>query len=119
VTRTTSSYYHQGADKNLAEAWTKVAATLRELRRTIRRVCRQLNQFDWTTVRSVTDDFVVFPADGSHTFYDDYGDLVASVPPERIELLRQRGYLGRADRLAQLSFRRGCYRPAGRGKHVT
>jgi hypothetical protein len=77
-------------------------AMLRELRRTIQRVCRQLNQLHWTTVRSVTDDFVVFPADGSHTFYDDYGDLVASVPPERIELLRQRGYLGPADRLAQL-----------------
>jgi hypothetical protein len=77
-------------------------STLRELRRTIQRVCRQLNQLDWTTVRSVTDDFVVFPADGSHTFYDDYGDLVASVPAEQIELLRQRGYLGPADRLAQL-----------------
>ena len=77
-------------------------ATLRELRRTIQRVCQRLNQLDWTTIRSVTDDFVVFPADGSHTFYDDYGDLVASVPPERIELLRKRAYLGPADRLPQL-----------------
>jgi hypothetical protein len=38
-------------------------ATLRELRCTIQGVCRQLNQLDCATVRSVTDDFVVFPAD--------------------------------------------------------
>lgn len=78
---------------------------LRELRQTIQRVCRQLNQLDWVAVRSVTDDFVVFPADGSHTFYDDYGDLMASVPAERIELLRQRGYLGPPDNPAQLEAR--------------
>ncbi len=77
-------------------------ATLQELRRTIQRVCRRLNQLDWTSIRAVTDDFVVFPADGAHTFYDDYGDLLASVPAERIELLRERGYLGPGDNLAQL-----------------
>jgi hypothetical protein len=76
--------------------------TLRELRRTLQRVCRRLNRLDWTSIRPVTDDFVVFPADGSHTFYDDYGDLAASAPAERLELLRERGYLGPADNLAQL-----------------
>lgn len=75
---------------------------LRELRHTIQSVCRNLNSLNWRSLRAVTDDFVVFPADGSHTFYDDYGDLTASVPPERLELLRERGHLGPSDNLAQL-----------------
>jgi hypothetical protein len=68
------------------------------LRGAIQEVCRALNRLDWRPYCQATDDFVVFPADGSHTFYDDYGDLVASVPVERVELLHSRGMLGPADR---------------------
>jgi hypothetical protein len=77
-------------------------ANLPLLRGAIQEVCRALNQMDWRRFCEATDDFVVFPADGSHTFYDDYGDLVASVPAERVELLRSRGLLGPAERWDQL-----------------
>jgi hypothetical protein len=64
------------------------------LRETIQRVARELNHLDWRQYASVTDDFVVFPADGSHSFCDDYGELVASVPPEKLARLRSRSLLG-------------------------
>jgi hypothetical protein len=35
-------------------------------------------------------------------FYDDYGDMVASVPAEWVELLRSRGLLRPADKWPQL-----------------
>jgi len=56
------------------------------LRVTMQRVAKALN---------ATDDFVVFPADGSHTYCDDMGDMRASVPAARLELLRERGLLDR------------------------
>jgi hypothetical protein len=48
---------------------------------------------DWTTILPVTDDVIVFPADGSHTFCDDLGDMVASVPKPRLKLLQSRKLL--------------------------
>lgn len=64
------------------------------LRLMVRRVATRLNQLDWAPYAAVTDDFVVMGADGSHSVVDDYGELVASVPKERIEQLRSRRLLG-------------------------
>jgi hypothetical protein len=64
------------------------------LRQTIQRVATVLNRLDWPQYTSVTDDFVVFPADGSHSFGGDYEEMVASVPQEKLDLLRSRSLLG-------------------------
>jgi hypothetical protein len=64
------------------------------MRATVQRVAARLNQLDWGQYTQATDDFVIFPADSSHTFCDDYGDMIASVPAPGIELLRSRDLLG-------------------------
>lgn len=56
----------------------------------VQRVAAKLNTLDWSTIAPVTDDFVVFPADGSHTVGDDFEDMQASVPAERLKLLKSR-----------------------------
>lgn len=64
------------------------------LRELARRVSKALNARNWDAQTPVSDDFVVFPADGSGFFGGEYlDDLEASVPAERVELLRQREYL--------------------------
>jgi hypothetical protein len=70
---------------------------LQPFREMSQRVAAKLNTLDWSAIVPVTDDFVVFPADGSHTFCDDLGDLNASVPEERLNLLRSRNLLGPAE----------------------
>ncbi len=70
---------------------------LQPFREMIQRVSAKLNTLDWATIVPTTDDFVVFPADGSHTFCDDLGDLSASVPEKRLSLLRSRNLLGPAE----------------------
>jgi hypothetical protein len=64
------------------------------LREAIQRVAGSLNRLDWRKYAPVTDDFVVFPADGSHSFCGDYAEMVASVPAERIDRLRSQSLLG-------------------------
>ncbi len=66
---------------------------LQPFREMTQRVALQLNALDWTTILPVTDDFIVFPADGSHTFCDDLGDMAASVPKPRLKLLQSRKLL--------------------------
>lgn len=66
---------------------------LRPLREMVQRVAKRLNDLPWAESIPVTSDFVVFAADASHTFCDDYGEMTASVPPGRIELLRKNGWL--------------------------
>ena len=61
------------------------------------RVALQLNALDWRTMLQVTDDFIVFPADGSHSFCDDLGDMAASVPKPRLRLLQSRKPLESAE----------------------
>ena len=70
------------------------AAELAPLRAMVQRVAARLNARPWGDDLPVTDDFVVFAADGTHEFCDDYGEMVASVPTERVALLRSRGLLG-------------------------
>jgi hypothetical protein len=67
---------------------------LRPAREMVQRVAKRLNILPWAKHVPVTDDFVVFAADGSHTFCNDYEEMQASVPNERIELLRTRRFLG-------------------------
>ncbi len=70
---------------------------LQPFREMIQRVSAKLNTLDWAAIVPATDDFVVFPADGSHTFCDDLGDLNASAPENRLSLLRSRNLLGPAE----------------------
>lgn len=67
---------------------------LRPMREMVQRVATRLNHLSWSAYAPVTDDFVVFAADASHTFCADYEEMLASVPPERVALLRSRGMLG-------------------------
>jgi hypothetical protein len=67
---------------------------LRPVREMVQRVAARLNGLPWSEYVPITDDFVVFAADASHAFCDDYGEMLASVPVERIELLRSRRMLG-------------------------
>jgi len=66
---------------------------LQHFREMMQRVARRLNQLRWQDLAPVTDDFVVFPADGSHTFCDDIGDLKASISPEQLASFRAKNLL--------------------------
>lgn len=56
----------------------------------LQRVAWELNLRDWRDVCPVTDDFVVIPADGS-VHFGDFGDIIHSIPSEKLHLLRSRG----------------------------
>lgn len=68
--------------------------TLASYRKMLQEVARTLNSKDWRRTCPVTDDFAIATADGSQAFADEHGDLVKSIPPDRLKLLRQRGLLG-------------------------
>lgn len=69
------------------------AELVEKSRRKLHKVSAQLNSVDWTKLCPATDDFVVFPANGSETG-EDFEDMEASVPPSKVEVLRQRKFLG-------------------------
>ena len=65
-----------------------------QLRELLRQVSRVLNARDWSKTAKVTDDFVVFPADGSGYYGGSHAeDMEESIPPQKLELLRQRQLL--------------------------
>ena len=64
------------------------------VREAVQLACQRLNAIDWRRYASITDDFIVFPADASHTFCNDYDEMIASVPAEKIERLRSQKMLG-------------------------
>lgn len=69
---------------------------MRQLQEMLRLVSQALNKRDWTSISETTDDFVVFPADGSNHYAGEYeGDMETSIPAEKLDLLRQRGLLAR------------------------
>ncbi len=70
---------------------------LRPFREMVQRVAARLNDLPWSEYAPTTDDFVVFAADASHTYCADYEEMLASVPAERIELLRSRRMLGNSN----------------------
>lgn len=72
---------------------------LQPFREMVQRVSKQLNQLDWKSIIPVTDDFVVFPADGSHTFCDDLGDLQASITPTQWKQFESVGWVPNLDEL--------------------
>ena len=67
---------------------------MRPFREMVQRVSARLNDLPWSEYAPTTDDFVVFAADASHTYCADHEEMLASVPAERIELLRSRRMLG-------------------------
>lgn len=68
-----------------------------QYRRCLQAVAYELNQFDWTATLSVTDGFVIVPADGSMYFCDDESEIVCSVPPDKLTFYLDRGYLSAID----------------------
>lgn len=66
---------------------------LQPFREMIQRVAKKLNTLRWQELAPVTDDFVVFAADGSHTFCDDQGELLASISQKQYTLLQKRRLL--------------------------
>lgn len=66
---------------------------LQPFREMVQRVSKKLNQLDWKPIIPATDDFVVFPADGSHTFCDDLGDLQASISPAQWKRFESAGWI--------------------------
>ncbi|QDT32380.1 hypothetical protein [Thalassoglobus polymorphus] len=64
------------------------------LRETLRRVSLMLHMSMWPGKIKRTDDFVIFPADGSNHFAGDYvEDMQKSVPSLKRKLLTERGFL--------------------------
>lgn len=59
----------------------------------LQKVCLQLNQIDWMQYCTVSNDFVIVPSDGSARYWDDNNDILASVPTQRLDLLRDRGFV--------------------------
>ena len=64
------------------------------MREAVQRAAAQLNRLDWRELTNATDDFVVFAADGMHEFNNDYEEMTASVPAERIAQFRSGKLLG-------------------------
>jgi hypothetical protein len=62
----------------------------RPVRAMFQRVCARLNARNWKGILRTTDDFIVIPFD-PHEELDLKTDLKASVPEEKLQLLRQRG----------------------------
>lgn len=77
---------------------------LQPFREMVQRVSKKLNQLDWTAMIPVTDDFVVFPADGSHTFCDDLGDLQASISPAQWKHFESKDWIPNLDDLDEDDF---------------
>ena len=92
IERIVFDWYAQMPDRELPDD-----NDLLPLRDMVRRVAARLNEFQWSKYATVTDDFVVMAADGSHSFVDDFGDMEASVPRERIDQFRSRRLLGGAN----------------------
>ena len=90
ITQTVCDWYSQMPQRNLPDD-----NDLIPMQAMVRRVAVKLNRLNWPKYAPVTDDFVVVAADGSRSLASDYEELVASVPSERIELLRSRRLLGR------------------------
>lgn len=67
------------------------------------RLSWHLNQLNWQNVCSVTDDFIVYAQNGTDYGCDCYEDMVASVPGQKLELLRQRGFLGQGARYSSIA----------------
>jgi hypothetical protein len=87
-------YYRRWMKIAFSVAGRPGSSRLAPLREMAQRVATALNKIDWAPACAVTDDFVVFPADGSHTFLADFDELTSCVSTDRIELLRNRKYLG-------------------------
>lgn len=65
-----------------------------KLRAALRKTAAKLNKATWPDNIQLTDDFVVFPADGSDFFGGEYlADLEESLPKKTVTLLKKRGYL--------------------------
>ena len=58
----------------------------------IRKAALRLNRLNWSSITSVTDDFVVTMLDNTCE-HDARSDIVACVPPEKIKVLQSRGML--------------------------
>ena len=96
--------YHVDLASNaeLLELYSEIYALLEEssdenvpkLRTALRRVSLMLHMIKCPDTVATTDDFVVFPADGSNFFAGEYEqDMKTSIPSKRLELLAERGYL--------------------------
>jgi len=67
---------------------------LPKFRTALRRVSMTLHMVKWPATVLMSDDFVVFPADGSNFFGGEYEeDMKASIPGKRLELLVKRGFM--------------------------
>ncbi|HXT57298.1 MAG TPA: hypothetical protein VN699_01635 [Pirellulales bacterium] len=90
VTEMVAEWYDELPDRDLPDD-----NDLVPLQRMVQRVAAKLNQVDWSKYAAVTDDFVVVAADGSHIGVGgDYGEMLASVSPERLDRFRSRQLLG-------------------------
>lgn len=70
------------------------AVTLTAFRTMLQRVSWQLNNQPWSRYKNITNDFVFLPGDMSHDFCDTIGDMKESIPPARLQLLRDNKWLG-------------------------
>ena len=67
---------------------------LQPFREMVQRAAQRLNGYDWSACLRATPDFVVFAADGSHDFCNDYEEMQASVSESQIQDFRERKLLG-------------------------
>jgi hypothetical protein len=63
---------------------------------------RRLNEIDWAQYCAVTDDFIVYSQNGTDYGCYCYEDLCASVPTEKLDLLRSRRLMGPGEQYAYL-----------------
>lgn len=95
------AYMSMGREERKAAGLTDDALVMSRL--IAQRLSWHLNQLDWQNVCSVTDDFIVYAQNGTDYGCDCYEDIVASVPRQKLELLRQRGFLGEGSRYTSIA----------------
>jgi hypothetical protein len=97
------AYEYMSMDRNERNAAGLTDDALVMSRLIAQRLSWHLNQLNWQKVCSVTDDFIVYAQNGTDYGCDCYEDIVASVPGQKLELLRQRGFMGQGDRYSSIA----------------
>lgn len=67
---------------------------MEQLRAALRKVCLMLHMVKWPDSIPRSEDFIIFPADGSNHFGGEYEeDMLSSVPKQKLKILKEKGML--------------------------
>lgn len=67
-------------------------------RRLATQLCISLNAMAWPDSIHVADEFIAYPTNGTDRYCDEYEDICASVPGEKLATLQELGLMGKGER---------------------